>query len=68
MTNEEIKIASERMEMRIKKRDDLPYMSTLKWVYFDGELLGIETLMYALGYEWNGQEFVNADTIKTKEC
>jgi len=59
MTNEEIKIASEYVEMKMKIRDKEPYMSTL-WLYFDGEILGIESLVHEFGYAWNGAEFVEA--------
>lgn len=57
MTNEEIKIASGYVEMKMKIRDKEPYMSTL-WLYFDGEILGIESLMHEFGYKWNGSNFV----------
>lgn len=69
MTNKEIKMASEYVEMKIKMRDKESYMSTL-WLYYDGEILGTETLMYALGYKWNGQEFVGVINRqdKIKEC
>lgn len=69
MTNKEIKIANEKMEIKMRMRDKNPYMSTL-WLYFDGQALGIETLMNELGYEWVGQEFLKMAYChdKTKEC